>query len=363
MTRTHGSLARDRRRRQRRAVRVPAPRHPARREAARSARSSRPRTPQIGTGAKVPHLSLRRRRRRSGKAPTSAPGRSSPTTTASTKRTTDGRRHSFVGSNSVLVAPGAHRRRRLRRRRARRSPATCGPGELGVGRGPQRNIPAGCLRKRAGTKTAAAARGAAAEPCEDGRRIGGDDDRRSDREQGISHDRSRMTGVKKPNEKHLMLFSGRAYPELAEEVAELLGVELVPTTGAELRQLRDLRPVRGVGPRLRRVRHPVPRGAGQRVGDGAADHGRRPQAGLGQADHRRRAVLPVRPAGQEAPRPRADLGPAHRRPVPGRRRRPDHVGRPARRPDPGLLRRAGGPPVRDAGAADYVEAPSTTPPR
>ena len=38
-----------------------------------------------------------------------------------------------------------------------------------------------------------------------------------------------MTGIKRQSEKHLILASGRAYPELAEEVAELLGVELVPT--------------------------------------------------------------------------------------------------------------------------------------
>ncbi len=38
-----------------------------------------------------------------------------------------------------------------------------------------------------------------------------------------------MTGVKQPNEKHLMLFTGRAHPELAQEVANLLDVELVPT--------------------------------------------------------------------------------------------------------------------------------------
>src|SRR5690606_2752354 len=37
------------------------------------------------------------------------------------------------------------------------------------------------------------------------------------------------TGVKKPNEKHLMLFSGRAYPELADEVAQLMNVGIVPT--------------------------------------------------------------------------------------------------------------------------------------
>lgn len=38
-----------------------------------------------------------------------------------------------------------------------------------------------------------------------------------------------MTGIKRQSEKHLILASGRAFPELADEVAELLGVELVPT--------------------------------------------------------------------------------------------------------------------------------------
>ena len=38
-----------------------------------------------------------------------------------------------------------------------------------------------------------------------------------------------MSGIKRPNEKHLMLFSGRAYPELAAEIAELMDVEIVPT--------------------------------------------------------------------------------------------------------------------------------------
>ena len=38
-----------------------------------------------------------------------------------------------------------------------------------------------------------------------------------------------MSGIKRPTEKHLMICSGRAYPELADEVAELLGVELVPS--------------------------------------------------------------------------------------------------------------------------------------
>ena len=38
-----------------------------------------------------------------------------------------------------------------------------------------------------------------------------------------------MSGLKRPTEKHLMVCTGRAYPELAEDVAALLGVDLVPT--------------------------------------------------------------------------------------------------------------------------------------
>lgn len=38
-----------------------------------------------------------------------------------------------------------------------------------------------------------------------------------------------MSGVKRPNDKHLMLFTGRAFPQLADEVAALMGVDIVPT--------------------------------------------------------------------------------------------------------------------------------------
>ncbi|MBA2739161.1 MAG: ribose-phosphate diphosphokinase, partial [Nocardioidaceae bacterium] len=37
-----------------------------------------------------------------------------------------------------------------------------------------------------------------------------------------------MTGMKRTTEKNLMVFAGRAHPELASEVAELLGCGLVP---------------------------------------------------------------------------------------------------------------------------------------
>ncbi len=38
-----------------------------------------------------------------------------------------------------------------------------------------------------------------------------------------------MSGVKRPTDKHLMLFTGRANPELAQSVAELMGVNLTPS--------------------------------------------------------------------------------------------------------------------------------------
>ena len=42
-----------------------------------------------------------------------------------------------------------------------------------------------------------------------------------------------MTGMKRTTEKNLMVFSGRAHPALANEVADLLGTPLVPTSAYE----------------------------------------------------------------------------------------------------------------------------------
>jgi ribose-phosphate pyrophosphokinase len=42
-----------------------------------------------------------------------------------------------------------------------------------------------------------------------------------------------VTSIKRTTEKNLMVFSGRAHPELAEEVASLLDITLVPTTAYE----------------------------------------------------------------------------------------------------------------------------------
>ena len=42
-----------------------------------------------------------------------------------------------------------------------------------------------------------------------------------------------MSGMKRATEKNLMVFSGRANPSLAQEVAEHLGTGLVPTSAYE----------------------------------------------------------------------------------------------------------------------------------
>ncbi|WP_370247321.1 ribose-phosphate diphosphokinase [Nocardioides sp.] len=42
-----------------------------------------------------------------------------------------------------------------------------------------------------------------------------------------------MTGIQRATEKNLMIFSGRAHPALAQEVSDLVGTPLVPTTAYE----------------------------------------------------------------------------------------------------------------------------------
>ena len=152
-------------------------------------------------------------------------------------------------------------------------------------------------------------------------------------------------------QKRLVLVSGRAHPQLAEDIASELDTALVHTdartfANGEIYARYD-ESVRGCDAFVIQS-HTAP---DQRVAHGAAHHGGCPQAGIGEAHHRGRPLLPVRQAGQEGSRSRTDLRPARRRPVPCRRRRPHHERRPARRPDPGFLRRPGRPPVRHAGAA------------
>ncbi|MDQ3358641.1 MAG: ribose-phosphate diphosphokinase, partial [Actinomycetota bacterium] len=42
-----------------------------------------------------------------------------------------------------------------------------------------------------------------------------------------------MTGILRTTQKNLMVFSGRAHPDLAQEVTHALGTELVPTDAYE----------------------------------------------------------------------------------------------------------------------------------
>ena len=113
-----------------------------------------------------------------------------------------------------------------------------------------------------------------------------------------------------------------------------------------LRLGRDLLPRRGVGARRRRVHRADPLRARERGDHGAADHDRRDEAGEREAHHRRRAVLRLLAAGQEGRLAGSDQREARRRPALRRRREPRGVGRPAQRPDPGVLRRAVRPPDR-----------------
>ena len=43
-------------------------------------------------------------------------------------------------------------------------------------------------------------------------------------------DRPKSANIRKKPKKQLMIFSGRSHPGLAQEVAALIGTELVPTT-------------------------------------------------------------------------------------------------------------------------------------
>ena len=85
------------------------------------------------------------------------------------------------------------------------------------------------------------------------------------------------------------------------------------------------------------------------------------QALLGLAGDGGDPVLRLRPAGQEGQAAGADHRQAGGRPDLARRRRPRADHGPARRPDPGLLRHPGRPPVRRAGAARGTSASSTLP--
>ena len=103
------------------------------------------------------------------------------------------------------------------------------PGALAVSGGPQRNLEGHAARKR---DAAGDQGGTATRTAELGHRP-----RVSQNPECTHPPASRstrdVTGMKRTTEKNLMVFSGRAHPELSEEVATLLGSGLVPTSAYE----------------------------------------------------------------------------------------------------------------------------------
>ena len=203
--------------------------------AARSAGSSRPRTPGSATGRRC-RTCPTSGTPRSARAPTSAPARSSPTTTASQKHRTVIGRHARTASNNTFVAPvhigdgaGTGAGSVIRE--------DVPPGALAVSAGPQRNIEGWAAAQARRVPPRPRRPRQPATPTEDPattpdsvRRVTRSSRRRPwwvtiDLHRRHSHDRGapQRERMKNTTEKNLMVFSGRAHPELAEEVAEQLG--------------------------------------------------------------------------------------------------------------------------------------------
>ena len=159
--------------------------------------------------------------------------------------------------------------------------------------------------------------------------------------------------IERGPQKRLMVFAGRSHTDLAQRIAEQLGVQLGEIELEHVRERRDVLPLRRVDPRRRHLHRADGLRAGRPQHDGAAVHDPGREARLGEADHRRDPALPVRAAGPQGEAARADLRAARRRHAAARRRRPRADDGPARRPDPGLLHDPGRP--HDGAAA--VRAP------
>ena len=251
---------------------------------------------QIGAGSKVPHLTY------VGDATIGEHSNiGAGTITANyddvSKHHTEIGSHVHSGSHNVFVAPvrigdGAKTGAGTVVRK------DVPPGALAINVAPQRNMTGWVEANVAGTGEAAAA----AEPTR--RSKPGPPWQRSRRKQDTWPRSSRPAAKATRNR------FGSGSPAAGAGHRRGAGLRSRAHRRAHLRERRDLRALRRERPRLRRLRHPVAHRSDQRVDHGAAHHGRRAQARLGQADHRRRAVLPLRPAGQEGPRPRADLAPA-----------------------------------------------------
>ena len=108
--------------------------------------------------------------------------------------------------------------------------------------------------------------------------------------------------------KRLMVFSGRSHPDLAQRIADKLGVELGEIELDDVRERRDVLPLRRVDPRRRRLPRPDRLRAGRQEPDGAAADDPGGEARLRQADHRGRPAL-SRTHARTARRSRASRSP------------------------------------------------------
>ena len=145
--------------------------------------------------------------------------------------------------------------------------------------------------------------------------------------------------------KRLMLFSGRANPELAAKIADKLGVDLGPVTLKTFSNgevyCRYEESIRGADVFLIQPICGNP-ATGITANDALMElhgHDRRGRRRLRAPRHRRHAVVRLQPPGQEVRAARADLRAPRRPDARGRGRRPRPDDGPPRRPDPGVLQR------------------------
>ena len=120
----------------------------------------------------------------------------------------------------------------------------------------------------------------------------------------------------------IKVISGTAHPELARDICEHLGIDVVPLHRRALLEREHAGADRRERARGRRLRDPavVPAGLGRHPR--AAHHDRRAEARVGRAHHRGAAVLPVRALRQEGPPAHLDHGAADGGPARDRGRRP-----------------------------------------
>ena len=153
----------------------------------------------------------------------------------------------------------------------------------------------------------------------------------------------------------MLLLSGTANRGLAEEVAPASRTAALRLDHQALCGRRDVRQDRRERARAGCLHHPVHQSAGGEHDGAAAPHGCG-EAGQRGAGHRGHSLLRVCPPGPEGPAARRHQREAHgEHGVEGRRRpRARHGFPPAS--DAGVLRPAGGPPVRGAGVREPLPA-------